>query len=82
MCEPGEAFSQASAIADRLAKSPATALARIKILLNAAENSTVDDQMGLERDHMAAAVAEDAAVEGIKAFFEKRTPDFSKTGEK
>lgn len=82
LCEPGEAFSQASAIADRLAKSPTTALARVKTLLNAAEKSTVNEQMGLERDHMAAAVAEDAASEGITAFFEKRKPDFTKIGEK
>jgi 1,4-dihydroxy-2-naphthoyl-CoA synthase len=34
--------------------------------------------MEIERDHMAAAVAEDAAVEGITAFFEKRKADFTK----
>lgn len=78
LCEPGEAFSEASALADRLAKSPATALARIKTLLNVAESSTIGEQMNLERDHMAAAVTEDAAVEGITAFFEKRKPDFTK----
>jgi len=82
LSEPGEAFSDASAIADRLAKSPASALARIKTLLNAAEKSTVDEQMELERDHMAAAVAEEAAVEGITAFFDKRQPDYTKAGNK
>ncbi len=82
LSEPGEAFADASAIADRLAKSPTTAIARIKALLNVAENATIDEQMGLERDHMAAAVAEDAAIEGITAFFEKRKPDFTKLSEK
>ena len=77
LCEPGKAISEASALADRLAKSPTTALARIKTLLNAAEESTTGEQMDLERDHMAAAVTEDAAVEGITAFFEKRKPDYT-----
>jgi len=79
--EPGEAMSQASAIADRLAASPTSALSRIKKLLNAAEHSTFEEQMHLERDHMAAAVTEDPAVEGITAFFEKRKPDFAKLGD-
>lgn len=76
--EPGKAMSEASALADRLSEAPTTALARIKTLLNVAEKSTVDEQMEIERDHMAAAVAEDAAVEGITAFFEKRKADFTK----
>jgi len=81
LSEPGEAMSGASGIADRLAKSPTSALSRIKDLLNAAEHSTFEEQMQLERDHMAIAVTEDAAVEGITAFFEKRKPDFAKTGD-
>ena len=81
LSEPGKAMADASAIADRLATSPTSALGRIKALLNAAEQSTFEEQMGLERDHMAAAVAEDAAVEGITAFFDKRKPDFTSIGE-
>ena len=81
LSEPGEAMSDAAAIADRLATSPTSALARIKDLLNAAEHSSFEEQMELERDHMAVAVAESPAVEGITAFFEKRKPDFTKTGE-
>jgi enoyl-CoA hydratase/carnithine racemase len=81
LVEPGETMSGASAIADRLATSPTSALSRIKELLNAAEHSTFEEQMDLERDHMAAAVAEDPAVEGITAFFEKRKPDFAKPGD-
>ena len=80
LSEPGEALSDASAIADRLATSPTSALGRIKALLNAAEQSTLEAQMDMERDHMAAAVAEDAAVEGITAFFDKRKPDFTSIG--
>lgn len=82
LSEPGEAMAGASAIADRLATAPTSALSRIKELLNAAEHSTFDEQMDLERDHMAAAVAEDAAVEGITAFFDKRKPDFTKLGDR
>ena len=81
LSEPGEAMSHASAIADRLAVSPTSALSRVKELMNAAEHSTFEEQMGLERDHMAAAVTEGPAVEGITAFFEKRKPDFSKPGD-
>ncbi len=81
LSEPGEAMSRASAISDRLATSPTSALTRIKDLLNAAEQTTFEEQMDLERDHMAAAVAEEPAVEGITAFFEKRKPDFSKLGD-
>lgn len=81
LSEPGEAMSDANAIADRLAISPTSALSRIKDLLNAAEHSSFEEQMELERDHMAVAVAEPPAVEGITAFFEKRKPDFTRTGE-
>jgi len=81
LCEPGDTMSEASAIADRLATAPTSALSRIKGLLNAAEHSTFEEQMQLERDHMAIAVTEDAAVEGITAFFEKRKPDFAKLGD-
>ncbi len=80
LSEPGAAMLDASAIADRLATSPTSALARIKAMLNVAEQSTLEVQMDIERDHMAAAVAEDAAVEGITAFFEKRKPDFPGAG--
>lgn len=81
LSEPGDAMSQASEIADRLATSPTSALSRIKQLLNEAEHSTFAEQMDLERDHMAAAVAEAPAVEGITAFFDKRKPDFTKPGD-
>lgn len=81
LSEPGEAMTVACAIADRLATAPTSALSRIKELLNAAEHSTFDQQMDLERDHMAAAVAEDPAIEGITAFFDKRKPDFTKLGD-
>jgi len=81
LSEPGEAMSDACVIADRLVKSPTSALSRIKELLNAAEQSTFEEQMNLERDHMAIAVTENPAVEGITAFFEKRKPDFAKLGD-
>ena len=81
LCDAGDAFSTAGALADRLAKSPITALSRIKALLNAAEHTSADEQMDLERDHMAAAVTEPAAVEGITAFFDKRKPDFTKSSD-
>lgn len=80
LSEPGDTMADASEIADRLATSPTSALSRIKQLLNTADHSKFEEQLDLERDHMAAAVAEDPAVEGITAFFDKRKPDFSKSG--
>ncbi len=75
----GNVIPSALALADRLAAGPSCAQGRIKVLVNSAQTSAWPDQMNAERDAMADAVADAEAAEGIAAFREKRSAEFSKT---
>ena len=63
---------------DTLATGPREAQRVIRSLMNDAYNSTETEQLDRERDAMARAQGGAEAGEGIRAFLEKRKPDFSK----
>ncbi|MCR9256751.1 MAG: enoyl-CoA hydratase [Alphaproteobacteria bacterium] len=75
--EPGGTLAEAQAMADRLAKGPAHAIAAGKRLISSGQTNPVDVQLELEGDGIAQALGGAEAREGIRAFFEKRKPDFT-----
>ncbi len=67
----------ARALGQRLAAGPSRAYAAGKALLQAAVGETLDRQLRLEAESFAACAATGDFVEGVRAFLEKRRPDFS-----
>jgi enoyl-CoA hydratase/carnithine racemase len=74
---PGSALEEAVKLAERIAGGPANAAARIKRLCENAGHASLDAQLDLEAQLMAESQGDDEAQEGIRAFFEKRAPDFA-----
>lgn len=74
---PGAALDEALKLAERIAGGPANAAARIKRLCDHAGHASLDQQLDLEAQLMAESQGDDEAQEGIRAFFEKRAPDFA-----
>jgi enoyl-CoA hydratase/carnithine racemase len=77
LVERGTAVAEAVQLAERIAQGPANAAERIKRLCAHAGHASLDEQLDLEAQLMAQSQGDDEAQEGIKAFFEKRTPDFA-----
>jgi 2-(1,2-epoxy-1,2-dihydrophenyl)acetyl-CoA isomerase len=75
-----ELLDAARALAERLAAGPTRAYAAGKALLEAAVGETLDRQLRLEAESFAACAATGDFVEGVRAFLEKRRPDFSGSG--
>jgi enoyl-CoA hydratase/carnithine racemase len=74
---PGMALSEALALAGRIAGGPANAAERIKRLCENAGHASLGEQLDLEAQLMAESQGDDEAQEGIRAFFDKRAPDFA-----
>ncbi|THC45329.1 oxepin-CoA hydrolase, alternative type [Massilia sp. Mn16-1_5] len=74
---PGTVLDEALKLAERIAGGPANAGARIKRLCDHAGHASLGQQLDLEAQLMAESQGDDEAQEGIKAFFEKRAPDFA-----
>ena len=72
-----EAVSSAIKMAERLAKGPAQALAMGKALISSARLSPLGAQLEEEAHIVATALGSKDEREGINAFLEKRTPNFS-----
>jgi len=68
---------EADALCAQLAAGPTTALGLIKRALDAAETNGLDAQLDLERDLQRQAGASPDYAEGVKAFMDKRAPNFS-----
>ncbi len=71
------AVSSALKMAERLAKGPAQALAMGKALISSARLKPLGAQLDEEAHIVATALGSKDAREGINAFLEKRTPNFS-----
>jgi 2-(1,2-epoxy-1,2-dihydrophenyl)acetyl-CoA isomerase len=67
----------ARALSQRLAAGPTRAYAAGKALLQAAVGETLERQLRLEAESFAACAATDDFVEGVRAFLQKRRPNFS-----
>ena len=73
---PGEAHQVAVHVALRYAKGPTRALAAAKEAMNAAALGDVRKGLGVERDVFIGLFATEDQKEGMKAFLEKREPEF------
>ncbi|SDF22647.1 oxepin-CoA hydrolase, alternative type [Limimaricola pyoseonensis] len=81
LAEPGTAFDAALELANRLASGPSATQGAIKALMTGAAGGDLHAQLDAERDAMAHAQGTPEAAEGIRAFLEKRAPDFAKLRE-
>jgi 2-(1,2-epoxy-1,2-dihydrophenyl)acetyl-CoA isomerase len=73
---PGALVAEAEALAQQLASGPATAYARTKALVQASLGDAFDAQLRREAENFAACAATADFVEGVRAFLDKRRPDF------
>jgi 2-(1,2-epoxy-1,2-dihydrophenyl)acetyl-CoA isomerase len=73
---PAALETEALALATRLANGPTHAYARTKALLQATFGDGFDAQLRRETESFAACAATEEFVEGVRAFLEKRRPDF------
>ncbi len=74
---PIELEARAGQVARSLADGPAPALARIKRLVAQAREQSFEQHLDLEETLMRDGAAEPDAVEGVRAFMERRPPRFS-----
>lgn len=75
-----ELIGQANELCQRLAAGPTYGLSLIKRALDASETNDLKTQLDLERDLQRSAGSSPDYAEGVKAFMEKRAPNF--TGKK
>jgi enoyl-CoA hydratase/carnithine racemase len=73
----GQTLADAQELAAQLAQGPAQAQARIRQLLNEAQDTNLSDQLDREAAFMAEAQGGSEAAIGIQAFIEKRKAEFS-----
>jgi len=73
----GLLLDEARALSARLAAGPRLAYAAGKALLQEAAGEALDRQLRREAESFAACAASEDFVEGVRAFLEKRRPDFS-----
>ncbi len=64
-------------LAGRMAKGPALAYARTKVLLNAADGNSLDAQLAAETDSFASSALTDDFAAGVEAFVEKKAATFT-----
>lgn len=76
LVDDGQARDAALAFAAELAAGPAHAMARIKALVQQAEDVSLDAQLDAERDSFVECLHHPEAGEGIAAFLDKRKPRF------
>jgi enoyl-CoA hydratase/carnithine racemase len=73
---PGDALSQALALAEQLNGRAPNAIASIKTLINEATHDTLTEQLDHERDHFIRNLHHANAGIGISAFLNKTTPSY------
>ena len=78
LAEPGQALREAVRLAQQIAAGPQQAMARIKDLCRQAPRTTLEQQLDLEARYMVRSQETEESREGIGAFLEKRSPDFTR----
>ena len=70
-------IGEAQKLCEHFADAPTQGLALIKRALDASARNTLDAQLDLERDSQREASLTPDYAEGVRAFMEKRKPNFS-----
>lgn len=70
-------MTEVNALAKKLADGPTKAFATVKMLLNASDDNTPEQQMALEGKNLSSLSASADGRDGIRAFLEKRKPAFT-----
>lgn len=78
--DDAQLMDEALALAARLAAGSAVSLALTKKAIHAASNSSLDEQLDIERQFQREAGRSDDYKEGVSAFLEKRPADFRRRG--
>jgi 2-(1,2-epoxy-1,2-dihydrophenyl)acetyl-CoA isomerase len=76
LVEETELLEKARQTAQRIAKGPTQAFGNVRSLLMDSFDSTLDAQLEREAESILQAINSADGREGIKAFLEKRRPDF------
>lgn len=76
---PSEVMNAAQSVAQRLAAGPRSVLAQIRQLNASTFDHSLSQQLRAERTAQERVLAAHECVEGVRAFFEKREPDFRRT---
>jgi enoyl-CoA hydratase/carnithine racemase len=77
VCEPGQALSQALALAQRLNQRPGNVLASLKELLADGATQAMQTQLDAEKNHFVRNLHHPNAEVGIRAFFDKQAPRYN-----
>ncbi|MDE1923360.1 MAG: enoyl-CoA hydratase/isomerase family protein [Gammaproteobacteria bacterium] len=72
-----DVVARAQGIARTLAHGPTAVIGQIRALHAVTFDNTLEQQLKAERSAQEASIEADACVEGVRAFFEKRAPNFS-----
>lgn len=70
-------ISEATAMAERLAQAPTSAIGRIKKMINASFSNSLQQQLEMEHEAQIESGRSEDFKEGVMSFFEKRPPQFS-----
>ena len=76
LVEDEDLHATAVSLAREIAAGPILAMARTRALVRRAANRTLDEQLDDEAQLIADSAADPEGVEGVRAFVEKRAPDF------
>jgi enoyl-CoA hydratase/carnithine racemase len=74
----GDTFEAAAQAASKLASLPPESIRLTKALIREGHRAAIDNRLQLEGDHLRRMLGKPAAREAMRAFMEKRKPDFSK----
>ena len=77
LVESGHALSMAVELAVEISAGPQNAMSRIKHLCRHAMRNSLDEQLELEAQSMVEAMGGDESKEGIDAFLNKRSPNYT-----
>ena len=77
LVESGHALSTAIELAAEISTGPQHAMSRIKNLCHHAMRNSLSDQLELEAQFMVEAMGTDESKEGIEAFLNKRSPNYT-----
>ena len=80
LVEDDSLHAESIALAHRVAAGPVRAMVRTRALVRKAAVRTLDEQLDDEARLIAESAADPEGREGVRAFLEKRTPDFRRPG--